>query len=223
LNGQQCVQCIYDTDCPSGNYCSSGTCQVCVVDRHCGPGCGSCGLAFGPPPSCTPTTTTTPACYSPDNTAKSATCVQCMQDSDCGTGGQCNTSQHTCTNALPTGVMCTNASQCACGSGCDSTGTCTSSCTNNNDCQGNECCTTDPNNSNEMSCQAYSADQCETGGGALCACSISATHGSPGGRNPIDPFTGKEVAHSRGTLLAFCSMFLCALLLRRRRLMGRMG
>lgn len=226
LNGDVCVECRNDLECAAGKYCRSGDCLPCLADRKCGKRCGSCGreLTLGTDGvSAEPKVTDTPFCYSPDDTVEKASCVRCVKDSDCGTGGTCDKALHECVNkctaSCPEGqfcdgnrcVQCYTNSQCPCGQ-CDiSTGTCTGICTNNDDCAGNQCCTT--NSEGARKCQP---GRCAgVAGGALCGCSI--TNPAPANitNNTIHE-PGTDLTHSRGILLATVAALLCALALRRR-------
>lgn len=124
-----CVQCVAETDCPTGNVCSANLCTpACTKDAQCGSGqwCndptgtgGACtaGIAAGMtlPYSCTPALGSraciTGLCRTNDNR-----CVQCLLDSDCSNGGIC--SANVCK------VACTKDSQCSASQWCnDPTGT----------------------------------------------------------------------------------------------------
>lgn len=137
--GTACAQCRWDTDCPDGNFCLSGTCLPCTEDRHCGPRCTSCG---GDTPYCLDA-----------QIAERATCVQCEDDSHCN-GGTCNPTtnecEFECTVSCPDEtpycmgqqcVECYADTQCPCGGTCDlATNTCSSSCRSNTDCLGVQHC-----------------------------------------------------------------------------------
>jgi Cys-rich repeat protein len=226
LNGQVCVQCRTDFDCGSGQYCLSGDCTPCLADRHCGPGCQSCGrtLSLGMDgASAVAKPSDKPFCYSPDSTVGSASCVRCVKDSDCGAGGQCDQGTHECTNkcsvTCPEGKLCDgsrcvdcyNAAQCPCGA-CDlSTGTCSAICNDNSDCMGNQCCTRDDNG--DRKCRP---GRCAgTAGGALCGCSIGTVGAGIADNNTLDE-NGVELSRSRGGALAALALLLCGVALRRR-------
>lgn len=177
LNGEVCVQCRYDADCKVGTFCRSGDCVPCTDDRHCGPNCKTCGLDYiieadGSISSKPPTDK--PFCYTPDNRPESATCVRCLADKDCGTGGTCDLATHQCSTSCatpcPSGQVCngnkcvecfTNA-QCPCGICVD--GSCTPNCESSTDCLGTQCCSKDT--------QTCVSGRCKPGltarGGALC-------------------------------------------------------
>lgn len=226
LNGQVCVECRADADCPSGKYCESGSCKACTVDRHCGARCGSCGtnLVLNPDGVTVVTLpTNTPVCYSPDNTVQKAVCVRCVTNSDCGDGGQCDAATHDCVNKCDPPcaqglrcqggacVECFNSSQCLCGSCDTTTGSCTESCHNNMDCQGNQCCALGPDGIRK--CQP---GRCAgVAGGALCGCSVTPLAAAAIDNNTLDP-NGGEVSRSHGALAAALSMLLCGWLFRRR-------
>ncbi|MBN2527151.1 MAG: hypothetical protein JXR76_12225, partial [Deltaproteobacteria bacterium] len=66
----------------SGELCDNHQCTVCNTDAHCGPACSNCGegnlIAF-------------PRCLD------GASCVECLQDSDCPTDRPaCDTDNHVC-------------------------------------------------------------------------------------------------------------------------------
>ncbi|MDY7232341.1 outer membrane exchange protein TraA family protein [Hyalangium sp. s54d21] len=184
LDGQVCVTCRNDLECGSGQFCLSGECASCTTDRHCGSRCEACEPA-------------TPFCLTDGTTAGSA-CVACRNNSDCGTGGQCNPATFTCTN--PTGceqncaeqglvcngsacVQCFADAHCPCGGSCDlSTNTCTEQCEDSGDCLGVEYCSpltqecergrrkpgTSPQGGS-FCCETTTADLTSTGTGAFLA------------------------------------------------------
>lgn len=182
LNGQVCVQCKSDFDCPDKRFCLSGSCVPCNVDRHCGPKCQSCGVQLALNSDGTKLegqTQATPFCYSPDMTVENATCVRCFEDKQCGDGGKCNLEKHECENkcemTCPGNQVCdgtrcvecyTNA-QCPCGSCVD--GSCTPKCRDSSDCGGNQCC-----NTQDGLCIVGRCGPGVARGGALC-CSATGT------------------------------------------------
>lgn len=132
-----CKECRWDLDCPDGNYCNTGECELCIEDRRCGPRCTSCG-------------DDTPYCLG--DTAATAVCVGCEDDSQCESG-ICNPETHACEpvcmlscaegthcygNAC---VECYADAHCGCDGTCDTSKLeCTSSCKSNKDCMGNQHC-----------------------------------------------------------------------------------
>jgi outer membrane exchange protein TraA len=146
--GTACAQCRSDMDCDKdkakgeegGEYCLSGECTACVVDRRCGQRCISCGGE-------------TPFCLGERAVDDTTTCVRCEKDEQC-IGGKCNPETHqcdvscamTCAPEKPfcngrKCVECYADTQCPCGGTCDlDTNTCSPSCKTNGDCLGNEHC-----------------------------------------------------------------------------------
>lgn len=151
-NGHLCVECRYDFECAAGKYCRGGDCASCTEDRHCGPGCGSCGVSYSTDPTTAKTVTTptdTPFCSSPGGDASGAACVSCLTDAHCGVGGTCTKgvcSPQTCAPACTGGqvcngtscVDCITSSQCPCGQ-CVA-GSCSPTCGDSSDCPSNQCC-----------------------------------------------------------------------------------
>ena len=138
--GTACAECRDDVDCGEGKYCRSGHCEACVEDRRCGTRCDSCG-------------SDTPFCFG-GPVASNASCVRCLSSADCGEGGECSSSTHTCVNACNAScglatpycfgdkcVECYADTQCPCGGTCNlDNHTCTSNCVDNGDCQGTDHC-----------------------------------------------------------------------------------
>ena len=143
LDGQVCVECRADTDCGAGNFCLSGECSPCAIDRHCGTRCASCGGDA-------------PVCLTSDGTAAHSGCVRCLHDSQCP-GGICDSSTHNCkspgcgmTCAMGTlcdgkrCVTCYANTHCPCGGSCDvPSGTCAVTCSDSSDCSSTGHCTAD--------------------------------------------------------------------------------
>jgi len=109
----QCVSCLTNTDCPSGDTCLNGTCVQCTSDSQCSDGlvcksftcttciannecpfgtvCGSSGLCV------VPQCLTSAGCITPPNLVcdtTNFTCVECVSAIDCGGA------PNTCTNNL---------------------------------------------------------------------------------------------------------------------------
>lgn len=140
LDGQVCVACRSDLECGDGKFCLSGECASCTTDKRCGARCGACSGE-------------TPFCLT-DGTPAGSSCVGCRQDSDCGPGGACNATTHTC-GASTCSVTCAEGQRCygnscvecfadahcPCGGTCDTArNVCTTSCDDSNDCLGVEYC-----------------------------------------------------------------------------------
>ncbi len=155
MNGQVCVQCRFDADCKSGNYCLSGECTPCTTDRHCGPTCNSCGVTLSISPtdgSVDRKTSDKPFCLAVDREVATASCVRCKEDSHCGPGGTCDLRTHQCQTACSGAcgadevcdgascVECYASSQCLCGQCVD--GKCSTRCGDSKDCRSNQCCAT---------------------------------------------------------------------------------
>ena len=132
-----CKACRWDIDCTDGNYCDTGECKPCTEDRRCGGRCTSCG---GDTPYCM------------GETAGSAVCVGCEDDTQCESGA-CNLDTRTCdpvcTVSCGEGLVCYGDAcvacyadtHCGCDGTCDpDTLTCSASCNNNKDCMGNQHC-----------------------------------------------------------------------------------
>lgn len=175
LDGQACVECRSDTECGDGRFCLSGECSSCTEDRRCGPRCEACSGA-------------TPLCKS-SGTPESSSCVQCLEDEDCGSGGTCNRATNTCSNGCsvtcPAGRVCSGSEcvecladmHCPCGGTCDTaTRTCSASCNESSDCLGVEWC-------------SPTTQQCERGrrqpleeprGGVVCCSTSPEDTRSPG-------------------------------------------
>ncbi|MGZ3457069.1 MAG: outer membrane exchange protein TraA [Archangium sp.] len=175
LDGQVCVECRSDLECGDGKFCLSGQCASCTTDKRCGSRCEACP-------------TQAPFCLT-DGTTAGSSCVGCRQDSDCGPGGSCNSTTHTC-GATTCSVTCAAGSvcygnscvecfadaHCPCGGTCDTThNVCTTSCNDSNDCLGVQYC-------------SPTTQQCERGrrkpgteaqGGSFCCATTSG--GTPGG------------------------------------------
>ncbi|MFO0575552.1 MAG: hypothetical protein U1A78_16275 [Polyangia bacterium] len=227
LYGQVCVQCRFDYDCKAGSYCRSGDCVPCTHDRHCGPSCTSCGRAFelaADGETVISVRTDKPYCLVPNGELDSATCVRCLTDAQCGTGGRCNPSTHECENtcqaSCPAGqlcdgekcVECLTSSQCPCGQCQD--GACTATCADTTDCGGTQCCQQSTGQCVREKCGPGSA-----AGGALC-CGV----GRGAGVAELDGGTG-GARTSRGTQLLIGLWIVGALLggLRLRRRAARVA
>lgn len=140
LDGQVCVECRSDLECGDGKYCLSGECASCITDKRCGARCGACP-------------TDTPYCLT-DGTVRGSSCAGCRDNSDCGPGGSCNPTTHTCAATTcsltcATGTVCYGDScvacftdaHCPCGGTCDTaTHTCNTSCNSSADCIGAQFC-----------------------------------------------------------------------------------
>lgn len=175
LDGRTCVECRSDTECGNGRFCLSGACFSCTEDRRCGTRCEACSGAM-------------PFCKS-SGTAESSSCVQCLEDEDCGSGGTCNRATNTCSSGCsvtcPAGRVCSGSEcvecladvHCPCGGTCDTaTRTCSSSCNDGSDCLGVEYCSP-----TTLECErGRQRPLTESTGGIIC-CSTSpeGTH-SPG-------------------------------------------
>ncbi len=142
LNGQVCVVCRADSDCGSAEYCLNGRCAACTTDKKCGAACRSC-------------TKDAPFCSSQGD-GKTASCVGCFKDEQCGKGGTCDPNTHLCQNSCsiscPNGqvcqgdrcVQCVSSAQCGCGQSCDlATNSCVGGCQDSSDCLADECCSVD--------------------------------------------------------------------------------
>lgn len=233
LNNMVCVACRRDADCPSGNFCLSGTCSnPCVDDRHCGPSCQNCGIAVSMDPQ-SPVAegkpTNKPYCKvdSIDGQKVVATglCVQCREDKECAPGQTCVDNRCTpdqpCSQACPSNevcfggkcVQCFTDAQCPCGHCIE--GRCSDKCTTNQDCEGNQCC--------QKSTGLCVSGRCGgTAGGALCGCSMPGVAASsllstepdlPEPFEPSQPAAGKA---SRSIGLSAVAALLLGLALRRR-------
>jgi outer membrane exchange protein TraA len=215
--GQVCAQCRFDYDCKAGSYCNNGSCLPCTHDRHCGPRCNSCGINYElvpgqPRPQ--PVATQRPFCLSPGGRVEGATCVRCLVDEQCGTGGKCNPATHECENTCQVAcepgllcdgsrcVQCLTSSQCGCGQCVD--GRCTTQCADTTDCSSMQCCQQSTGQCVREKCGPGSA-----AGGALC-CGVGNI--AAGGEGAPDG------ARSRGLLfgLAAALVLLCGLRLRGR-------
>ncbi len=234
LNNQVCVACRRDADCPSGNFCLSGTCSnPCVDDRHCGASCQNCGVAVTMDPQ-NPTAegkpTNKPYCkvdtINGQKVVATGACVQCREDKECATGQTCVDNRCTpdlpCSPACPNNevcfggkcVQCFTDAQCPCGHCIE--GRCTDKCSSNQDCEGNQCC--------QKSTGLCVSGRCGgTAGGALCGCSMpgagvsgaSLLSSDPALPEPFEP--GEPVANrSRSVALAAFAALLLGLAMRRR-------
>lgn len=234
LNNQVCVACRRDADCPSGNFCLSGTCSnPCVDDRHCGASCQNCGVAVTMDPQ-NPTAegkpTNKPYCkvdtINGQKVVATGACVQCREDKECATGQTCVDNRCTpdlpCSPACPTNevcfggkcVQCFTDAQCPCGHCIE--GRCTDKCSSNQDCEGNQCC--------QKSTGLCVSGRCGgSAGGALCGCSMpgagvsgaSLLSSDPALPEPFEP--GEPVANrSRSVALAAFAALLLGLAMRRR-------
>ena len=107
-----CVQCTDSTHCGPGQRCNVGTFSCVPVVDGGSPAPGDAGVTppdAGLPEACNP------ACggLTPRCEPISGLCVACMDDADCGTGGQCDTSLFACTQGqcitppAPPQVSCT--------------------------------------------------------------------------------------------------------------------
>ena len=194
LNNQVCVACRRDADCPSGNYCLSGTCtNPCTDDRHCGSSCQNCGIALDPKQPGQPgNPTNEPYCkvetVNGQKVVSTAVCVQCREDKECAPGQTCVDNR--CTPDQPCGaacqnnevcyggkcVQCFNDAQCPCGHCVD--GRCSDKCASNQDCEGNQCCQKTTGLCVSGKCGGMA-------GGALCGCSLTGV--APAASSPLEP------------------------------------
>ena len=140
MDGQVCVTCRSDLECGDGKFCISGECASCTTDKRCGARCGACAPEA-------------PFCLT-DGTTMGSSCVGCRENADCGPGGTCDPSTHTCsatTCAVTCGedtvclgdacVQCFADAHCPCGGTCDTAlNVCTTSCNDSNDCIGTQYC-----------------------------------------------------------------------------------
>ncbi|PTL83502.1 hypothetical protein DAT35_13860 [Vitiosangium sp. GDMCC 1.1324] len=193
LDGQVCVACRSDLECGDGQFCLSGECASCTTDKRCGARCGACP-------------TESPFCLT-DGTTAGSSCVGCRENADCGPGGSCNPTTHTC-SASTCSVTCAEGqvcygnacvecfadAHCPCGGTCDTArNICTTSCDNSDDCLGVQHCSAD-------------TQQCERGrrkpgtepqGGAFC-CGTTADS-TPGGIGLLLLVAAFLALRSRGT------------------------
>jgi len=232
LNNQVCVACRRDADCPSGNFCLSGTCNnPCVDDRHCGAGCQNCGIAVSmdpqsPDPLGKPTNK--PYCkvdvINGQKIVATGVCVQCREDKECAQGQTCVdnrcTPDQTCQQACENNevcfggkcVQCFTDAQCPCGHCIE--GKCSDKCTANQDCEGNQCC--------QKSTGLCVSGRCGgTAGGALCGCSmpgVASASTLSTEADFVEPFEPSPAAanHSRSIGLSAVAALLLGLALRRR-------
>ncbi|WNG61599.1 outer membrane exchange protein TraA [Archangium gephyra] len=140
MDGQVCVECRSDLECGEGKFCVSGECASCTTDKRCGERCESCP---GEQPFCLT-----------DGTSRGSSCVGCRENADCGPGGTCDPTTHTC-SASTCSVSCTEGTvcygtacvqcfadaHCPCGGTCDTAlNACTTSCNDSDDCLGVQHC-----------------------------------------------------------------------------------
>jgi outer membrane exchange protein TraA len=225
FNAAVCTQCRFDYHCKAGTYCRNGDCVPCTHDRHCGPSCKSCGLAYEVAidgDQVTSIKTDKPFCLTPSGDVQASTCVRCLTDAQCGEGGVCNPSTHECENKCQVTcepgklcdggkcVECLTSSQCPCGQCQD--GTCTTNCVDTTDCSSNQCC--------QKSTGQCVREKCGPGtaaGGALC-CGVG---GVAAAADPLsDP---ASTPRTRGPLLALLGAVVILYGLQRRRRAGRIG
>lgn len=225
FNAAVCTQCRFDYHCKAGTYCRNGDCVPCTHDRHCGPSCKSCGLAYEVAidgDQVTSIKTDKPFCLTPSGDVQASTCVRCLTDAQCGEGGVCNPSTHECENKCQVTcepgklcdggkcVECLTSSQCPCGQCQD--GTCTTNCVDTTDCSSNQCC--------QKSTGQCVREKCGPGtaaGGALC-CGVG---GVAAAADPLsDP---ASTPRTRGPLLALLGALALLFGLQRRRRAGRIG
>lgn len=233
LNNMVCVACRRDADCPSGNFCLSGTCSnPCVDDRHCGPSCQNCGIAVSMDPQ-NPVAegkpTNKPYCkvdvIDGQKVVATGLCVQCREDKECAQGQTCVDNRCTpdqpCSQACPSNevcfggkcVQCFTDAQCPCGHCIE--GRCSDKCTTNQDCEGNQCC--------QKSTGLCVSGRCGgTAGGALCGCSMPGVAASsllstePDVLEPFEPSQPAAGKASRSIGLSAIAALLLGLALRRR-------
>ncbi|APR86557.1 Hypothetical protein A7982_11906 [Minicystis rosea] len=138
--GSACAQCRQDMQCDDGSFCLGGQCTTCNQNKRCGLRCESCGDE-------------TPFCLEAQKAAD-ARCVRCTSDDQCGSGGKCDETTHTCDKTCAmtcapetpycngaTCVECYADTQCPCGGTCDlESFTCSTSCKKNLDCLGDQHC-----------------------------------------------------------------------------------
>lgn len=121
---KKCVQCSYNGDCTSEQYCDAGACTyppvtTCTTSADCAnnPGAKVCETTAG-------------------------VCVQCNGTSDCASGESCN--NHVCTKGTPS-FTCKSTTDCQNGEICDNgtclppAGPCSSGCNNMQVCIDNYC------------------------------------------------------------------------------------
>jgi Cys-rich repeat protein len=202
----ECVQCVTDSDCGTGNCSPDGACVQCASNAQCGQGqvCGSqgrcvdaCGLGAPPCPS-------GQVCQS-----GTGACVECLIDSHCGVGHVCgtaNTCKVGCSAAhpsCPTGSVCnTSTGTCV---GCNSSADCGDptrpvcdvpshtcvACLANADCKDASKPLCDTASKTCVAClsdaQCHAGELCKAG---ACVPGCSATHSCP---------TGKQCQLSTGT------------------------
>ena len=172
LNGQVCVECRSDVDCMGGQFCISGGCAPCAIDRHCGARCAACAGD-------------TPFCKS-DGTAQNAQCVRCIKNADCA-GGTCDLGTNQCSascqmNCMPGTwcdghdcVECYATAHCPCGGSCDTeVHVCSPACNDSGDCKGGEHC-----EALGRTCQPGRLRPNENPGGGPC-CAVGARAGGEG-------------------------------------------
>ena len=217
LNGNNCVQCKSDYNCPEGQFCLSGQCTYCTQDAHCGPTCVRCDL-------------NTPYCATPISDLNprqpvDRKCVRCLSDDHCGEGGRCDPATHqcvrtdTCDPACPAGQFCYGNRcvgcyaniQCGCGQFCDlETNTCNQGCKDTADCQGTQCCSRETN-----TCLAGRCAPGTVHGGYSCGCGMADVGSAQ--EDLEAPEAVRLMARSRGVMLAGFATALLWVLLRRRR------
>ena len=126
-----CVQCTSDNDCSGEQTCDPGTnsctgggvtcdpptphvwnggCVECITNDHCGQLFCNQGTNTCVNDTCASCADPYPACT---QVGDDWYCVQCTEDSDCGTGGTCNQSTFACEGGVVmTGDPCTSAADC---------------------------------------------------------------------------------------------------------------
>lgn len=190
--GEACATCRSDLDCKAGDYCLSGQCRDCIVDRRCGPRCESCDGD-------------TPFCLG-SQIAETAVCVRCTGDEQCP-GSTCDQTTHACLPVCQAScdtspisdapycygdacVGCYADTQCPCGGTCiEATHTCSDSCKSNGDCTGNEHCRWDETGTAKECTPGTMIDNAGCGSTLGSACTGS-TIGSKGG----DPVPASGIA-----------------------------
>jgi hypothetical protein len=133
-------QCVYNSDCPAPQICSSGLCVAqCKADRDCASG----------------------------QTCSSGACVasnSCQTANDCPPGDVCNLGR--CSAPAP---ECAVAADCGSGKACSPTGKCVASCQATSDCGANltcsagACVSTGPNTATIAGAAVYAAQSNSTG------------------------------------------------------------
>ncbi|HRI69891.1 MAG TPA: outer membrane exchange protein TraA family protein [Polyangium sp.] len=177
--GTACAECRQDTDCGDGGFCLSGVCKPCTKDKRCGLRCDSCG---GDTPYCK------------GQTAATAECVRCIDNTQCG-AGTCDTTTGTCSNDVGCLVTCDMLkpicegsqcvecfadSHCPCGGTCNlETRTCSPDCKTNIDCLGNDHCRWNEGETAKECALGPMPDGVECGGTLATLCSAQpGRHGS---------------------------------------------